>query len=130
MVLESLWYRNGVIYCVDVQTFFDANGDGVGDFQGLARRLDYLAGLGVTCIWLLPFYPSPRKDDGYDVADYYGVDARFGTLGDFADFMAQATQRGLRVIVDLVINHTSDQHPWFQEACAHKRSATREWYVW
>ncbi|HEU0167860.1 MAG TPA: alpha-amylase family protein [Chloroflexota bacterium] len=129
-MLESLWYRDGVIYCVDVQTFFDANGDGVGDFQGLARRLDYLAGLGITCIWLLPFYPSPRKDDGYDVADYYGVDPRFGTLGDFADFMAQAKQRGIRVIVDLVINHTSDQHPWFQEARSHKRSPKREWYVW
>ncbi|MBV8086926.1 MAG: alpha-amylase family protein, partial [Chloroflexi bacterium] len=112
------------------QTFFDANGDGVGDFEGLARRLDYLSGLGVTCLWLLPFYPSPRKDDGYDVADYYGVDPRFGTLGDFADFMSQAREHGMRVIVDLVINHTSDQHPWFQEARAHRRSPKREWYVW
>ena len=96
----------------------DSNGDGVGDFEGLMRRLDYLAGLGVTCLWLMPFQTSPRRDDGYDISDYYSVDPRFGTLGDFVDFTHEAKQRGIRVIIDLVVNHTSDQHPWFQEARA------------
>ncbi|HLG68852.1 MAG TPA: alpha-amylase family protein [Chloroflexota bacterium] len=130
MVLNDLWYKNAVIYCIDVATFFDGNGDGIGDFKGLAARLDYLAGMGITCIWLLPFYPSPRRDDGYDVADYYGVDPRFGTLGEFVEFVSQARQRGIRVIVDLVMNHTSDQHPWFLDARRSKRSPHRDWYVW
>src|SRR5690606_38831573 len=111
-----LWYENAIIYCLDVQTFMDSNGDGIGDFTGLTRRLDYLAGLGVTCLWLMPFFPSPMKDDGYDVTDYYQVDPRFGTLGDVVEFLYEADERGLRVIIDLVVNHTSDQHPWFQEA--------------
>ena len=130
VILNDLWYKNGVIYCVDVQAFLDGDGDGIGDFQGLAGRLDYLAGMGITCVWLLPFYPSPRRDDGYDITDYYGVDPRFGTLGDFVDFVNQARQRGIRVIVDLVMNHTSDQHPWFIDACSSKRAMHRDWYVW
>ena len=92
------------------------DGDGVGDFQGLIRRLDYLQGLGVTAIWLMPFQPSPQRDDGYDISDYYGVDPRYGTLGDFVEFTHGCTQRGMRVLIDLVVNHTSDQHPWFQAA--------------
>ena len=115
-MINDLWYKNAVIYCLSVGTFMDANGDGVGDFQGLMRRLDYLHGLGVTAIWLMPFQPSPCRDDGYDISDYYGVDSRYGTLGDFVEFTHGAKQRGIRVIIDLVVNHTSDQHPWFQEA--------------
>ncbi|HEY4668201.1 MAG TPA: alpha-amylase family glycosyl hydrolase, partial [Tepidiformaceae bacterium] len=111
---RNLWYKRGVIYCVDVETFLDGNGDGIGDFPGLTSRLDYIAGLGVTAVWLLPFYPSPNRDNGYDITDYYSVDPRLGSLGDFVEFEYHARQRGIRVIVDLVINHTSDQHPWFQ----------------
>ncbi|HEY6140798.1 MAG TPA: alpha-amylase family protein [Thermoanaerobaculia bacterium] len=130
MLIQDLWYKNAVVYCVNVETFIDANGDGVGDFEGLMRRLDYLAGLGVTCLWLLPFYPSPRRDDGYDVTDYYGVDPRYGTLGDFVEFMHQADSHGIRVVIDLVINHTSSNHPWFRAARKDPRSKYREWYVW
>ena len=108
----------------------DANGDGVGDFQGLMRRLDYLHGLGITAIWLMPFQPSPYRDDGYDVADYYGVSSRHGTLGDFVEFTHAAQQRGIRVIMDLVVNHTSDRHSWFQEARKSPNSEYRDWYVW
>jgi maltose alpha-D-glucosyltransferase/alpha-amylase len=108
----------------------DANGDGIGDFQGLLRRLDYLQGLGVTALWLMPFQPSPCKDDGYDVADYYGVDPRYGTLGDFVEFTRGCEQRGMRVLIDLVVNHTSNEHPWFQEACRDPKSKYRDWYVW
>lgn len=126
----DLWYKNAVLYCIDVETYMDANGDGVGDFEGLTQRLDYLAGLGITCIWLLPFYPTPNKDNGYDVMDYYSVDPRLGTLGDFVEFTRQANERGIRVIVDLVINHTSDQHPWFQAACKDENSKYRDYYVW
>ena len=113
---SDLWYKNAIIYCLDVEKYVDSNGDGIGDFAGLSRRLDYLAGLGVTCVWLQPFYPSPNRDNGYDVADYYGVHPKHGTLGEFVDFMNHAEQIGMRVIVDLVINHTSDRHPWFQAA--------------
>jgi maltose alpha-D-glucosyltransferase/alpha-amylase len=130
MLIQDLWYKNAVVYCVNVETFVDANGDGVGDFEGLMRRLDYLAGLGVTCLWLLPFYPSPRRDDGYDVADYFGVDPRYGSLGDFVEFMHQAESHGIRVVVDLVINHTSIQHPWFRDAHKNPKSKYRDWYVW
>lgn len=126
----DLWYKNAVIYCLDVGTFADGNGDGVGDFRGLSARLPYLAGIGITCVWLLPFYPSPRKDDGYDIADYYGVDPRYGTLGDFVDFMNQADELGIRVIVDLVVNHTSSAHSWFQSARKDPHSPFRDWYVW
>nr|WP_199864823.1 alpha-amylase family protein [Rhizobium sp. CFBP 13726] len=108
----------------------DSNGDGVGDFQGVQRRLDYLAGLGVTAIWLMPFQASPGRDDGYDVSDYYNVDPRYGTLGDFVEFTHSAKQRGIRVLIDLVVNHTSDEHPWFKEARADKNSRYRDWYVW
>jgi len=129
-VIHDLWYKNAVIYCLNVETFLDSNGDGVGDFPGLTERLPYLAGLGVTCLWLLPFYPSPNKDDGYDVADFYGVHPRVGTFGDFVEFMNCAQSLGLRVIVDLVINHTSNQHPWFKSARADPQSPYRDWYVW
>ncbi len=129
-MINDLWYKNAVIYCLSVATYMDANGDGVGDFQGLMRRLDYLQGMGVTAIWLMPFYPSPWKDDGYDVADYYNVDPRFGTLGDFVEFTEGCKQRGMRVLIDLVVNHTSDQHPWFRQACRDPESKYRDWYVW
>jgi maltose alpha-D-glucosyltransferase / alpha-amylase len=128
-MVNDLWYKHAVIYCLSVESFLDANGDGIGDFRGLLRRLDYLDGLGVTTIWLMPFQPSPRRDDGYDVADYYGVDPRYGTLGDFVEFTHAAKQRGMRVIMDLVVNHTSDQHPWFQQA-RDPKSRYHDWYIW
>ena len=129
-MIDDLWYKNAIFYCLNVGTFMDANGDGVGDFEGLMRRLDYLAGLGVTALWLSPFQPSPHQDDGYDTADYFGVDPRYGTLGDFVECMQRAQARGIRVIIDLVINHTSDQHPWFQQARRDPRSKYREFYLW
>jgi maltose alpha-D-glucosyltransferase/alpha-amylase len=129
-MINDLWYKNAIIYCLSVGTYMDANGDGIGDFQGLMRRLDYLHGLGVTAIWLMPFQTSPWRDDGYDVADYYNVDSRFGTLGDFVEFTHGAKQRGIRVLIDLVVNHTSNQHPWFQEARRNPESKYRDWYVW
>ncbi|MGO7212988.1 trehalose synthase [Rhizobium ruizarguesonis] len=129
-MINDLWYKNAVIYCLSVETFMDANGDGVGDFQGLMRRLDYLSGLGVTAIWLMPFQASPGRDDGYDVSDYYNVDRRYGSLGDFVEFTHGAKQRGIRVLIDLVINHTSRDHPWFQDARSDPRSHYRDWYVW
>jgi len=129
-MIDDLWYKNAIIYSLNVGTFMDANGDGIGDFEGLSRCLDYLSGLGVTCIWLQPFQPSPYKDDGYDITDYYGVDRRHGSSGDFVDFAHQATQRGIRIIIDLVVNHTSDQHPWFQSARKDRGSKYRDWYVW
>ena len=130
MAIEDLWYKNAIVYCLAVETFMDANGDGVGDFKGLVRRLDYLQGLGVTAIWLMPFQPSPQRDDGYDITDYYGVDPRYGTLGDFVEFTHGCKQRGIRVLIDLVVNHTSDQHPWFQSARRDPTSPHRDWYVW
>jgi maltose alpha-D-glucosyltransferase/alpha-amylase len=129
-MINDLWYKNAIIYCLSIATFMDANGDGVGDFSGLMNRLDYLQGIGVTAIWLMPFQPSPLRDDGYDVADYYGVDPRYGTLGDFVEFAHGCKQRGIRVIIDLVVNHTSDKHPWFQEARSDPKSKYRDWYVW
>jgi maltose alpha-D-glucosyltransferase/alpha-amylase len=129
-MIDDLWYKNGVFYCLSVGTFMDANGDGTGDFKGLLRRLDYLQGLGVTAIWLMPFQPSPHKDDGYDIADYYGVDPRYGSLGDFVEFAHGCRQRGMRVIIDLVVNHTSDAHPWFRDARSSPDSPYRDWYVW
>ncbi|MDQ1415657.1 MAG: maltose alpha-D-glucosyltransferase / alpha-amylase [Acidimicrobiaceae bacterium] len=128
--MNERWYKQAVIYCLDVETFQDSDGDGVGDFAGLTSRLDYLARLGVTCLWLNPIHPGPNRDDGYDVADFYTVDPRLGTLGDFAEFVHQAANRGLRVIIDLVVNHTSDQHPWFQSARSDPASRFRDWYVW
>ena len=129
-MIKDLWYKNAVIYCLSVGTFMDANGDGIGDFQGLMRRLDYLHGLGITTIWLMPFQPSPQRDDGYDISDYYGVNSRYGTLGDFVEFTHGAKQRGIRVLMDLVVNHTSNQHPWFQEARRDPDSKYRDWYIW
>jgi maltose alpha-D-glucosyltransferase/alpha-amylase len=129
-MINDLWYKNAVIYCLSVGTYLDSDGDGVGDFRGLMSRLDYLQGLGMTAIWLMPFQPSPGKDGGYDVADYYGVDPRYGTLGDFVEFTHGCRQRGLRVLIDLVVNHTSDQHAWFQEARSDPESKYRDWYVW
>lgn len=130
--LESgdLWWRNAIMYELDVKTYMDGNGDGVGDFAGLIDRMDHLQALGVTCLWMMPFYPSPGGDDGYDVADYYTVDPRYGTLGDFVAFIHAADERGIRVIIDLVVNHTSDQHPWFLDACSSKDSKYRDFYVW
>ena len=129
-MINDLWYKNAVIYCLSVGTYMDSNGDGVGDFQGLTRRLDYLHGLGVTGIWLMPFQTSPCRDDGYDVADYYNVDPRYGTLGDFTEFTHGAKQRGIRVLIDLVVNHTSNEHPWFKDARKDPSSKHRNWYVW
>ncbi len=126
----DLWYKDAVIYEVDVKTFQDGDGDGIGDFKGLSRRLAHLAGLGVTCIWLQPFYPSPGRDDGYDVSDYYSVDPRLGNLGDFVEFTRQASERGIRVLADLVIHHTSNEHPWFHSAREDKDSPYRDYYLW
>ena len=111
---DNLWYKDAVIYQLHVRTFCDSNADGIGDFPGLTQRLDYLHELGVTAIWLLPFYPSPLRDDGYDIADYTSVHSSYGTLEDFKTFLTAAHNRGIRVIIELVVNHTSDQHPWFQ----------------
>lgn len=125
------WYKDAVIYQLHVKAFADSNNDGIGDFAGLTGKLDYLQELGVTCLWLLPFYKSPLRDDGYDIADYRSINPAFGDMGDFRRFMAEAKRRNLRVITELVINHTSDQHPWFQRARqARKDSAWRDWYVW
>ena len=129
-MINDLWYKNAVIYCLHVGTFLDATGDGVGDFKGLLRRLDYISGLGATAIWLMPFQTSPGRDDGYDIADYYSVDPKYGTLGDFVEFTQGCRQRGLRILIDLVVNHTSDQHPWFQSARSDPHSPFRDWYVW
>jgi maltose alpha-D-glucosyltransferase/alpha-amylase len=128
--VHERWYKRAIVYCLDVDTFQDSDGDGVGDLRGLTSRLDYLARLGVTCLWLNPIHPSPNRDDGYDVADFYGVDPRIGTLGDFVELVHQAGNRGLRVIIDLVVNHTSDQHPWFQAARSDPESQWRDFYVW
>ena len=128
---EPFWYKSGVIYQVHVRAFYDANSDGTGDFRGLTQKLDYIKDLGVTAIWLLPFYPSPLKDDGYDIADYSDVHPMYGTLGDFKTFLREAHKHGLRVITELVLNHTSDQHPWFQRArLAAPGSRWRDYYVW
>ncbi len=127
---SDVWWKNAIFYCLDVETFQDGNGDGIGDFVGLTQRIDYLASLGVTCLWLMPFYPSPNRDDGYDITDYYAVDQRLGSLGDFVEFVRTARDRGIRVIADLVVNHTSKEHPWFQAARASRDSPYRDWYVW
>jgi trehalose synthase len=127
---SDLWWKNGIVYCLDVETFLDTDGDGMGDLGGLTDRVDYLAGIGVTCIWLMPFYPTPNQDDGYDITDYYAVDPRLGSLGDLVAFVRTAKDRGMRIIVDLVVNHTSDQHPWFRSARRSKTSPHRDWYVW
>jgi maltose alpha-D-glucosyltransferase / alpha-amylase len=130
MPTGTAWYKNAIIYALDVETFMDSDGDGIGDFQGLIDRLDYLAGLGVTCLWLLPFYPTPNRDDGYDVADYYGIDPRLGSLGDFVVFLREARERGIHVIVELVVNHTSTDHEWFQRARRDPNGKYRDFYIW
>ena len=128
---DPLWHKDAIIYELPVKSFCDGNGDGIGDFQGLHERLDYLHRLGVTCIWLLPFFPSPLKDDGYDIADYVNVHPSYGTLEDFRAFLKAAHERGMRVVIELVLNHTSDQHPWFQRArSAPPGSPERDYYVW
>jgi trehalose synthase len=127
---SDLWWKNAVVYCLDVETFYDSDGDGCGDLVGLTERIDYLGGIGVSTIWLMPFYPSPRRDDGYDISDFYAVDPRLGTLGDFTEMVRTARDRGIRVIADLVVNHTSDEHPWFRSARASRDSPYRDFYVW
>ncbi len=128
---DPLWYRDAIIYQLHVKSFYDANGDGIGDFPGLIQKLDYIQELGVNVIWLLPFYPSPRRDDGYDISDYCGVHTDYGTLADVRRFIECAHKRGIRVITELVVNHTSDQHPWFQRARKAKSgSVWRNFYVW
>ncbi len=130
-ISDPLWYKDAVIYQIHIKSFFDADNDGVGDFAGLIAKLDYISELGVSAVWLLPFYPSPRRDDGYDIADYRGVHPEYGTLATVRQFIAAAHERGLRVITELVINHTSDQHPWFQRArAAPAGSPERDFYVW
>jgi maltose alpha-D-glucosyltransferase / alpha-amylase len=130
VVMNERWYSKAVVYCLDVDTFQDSNGDGVGDIQGLIGRLDYLARLGITCLWLHPIHPSPNRDDGYDATDFYNVDPRLGTLGDFAQLLREAESRGIRVIIDLVVNHVSNEHPWFQSARSSPDSPYRDWFVW
>ncbi|ACS40660.1 hypothetical protein MexAM1_META1p2908 [Methylorubrum extorquens AM1] len=128
---DPQWYRDAIIYQIHVKSFFDSSNDGIGDFEGLTQKLDYVRDLGVTAIWLMPFYPSPLRDDGYDIADYRDVNPSYGTMEDFRRFVAAAHERGLRVITELVINHTSDQHPWFQRAReAPAGSPERDFYVW
>ena len=130
-VTDPLWYKDTIIYQLHVRAFFDGNDDGIGDFQGLTRKLDYLKDLGVTALWLLPFHPSPLRDDGYDIADYKGINPSYGRMADFKSFIREAHRRDLRVITELVVNHTSDQHPWFQRArLAKPGSAFRDFYVW
>ncbi|MBW6438892.1 alpha-amylase family protein [Actinoplanes hulinensis] len=128
--MNDRWYSKAVVYCLDIDSFADSDGDGCGDIRGLIGRLDYLARLGVNCLWLNPIHPSPGRDDGYDVSDFYNVDPRFGSLGDFAELLHQAANRGIKVIIDLVVNHTSDQHPWFRSARSSPDSPYRDWFVW
>ncbi|MEW6141649.1 MAG: maltose alpha-D-glucosyltransferase [Chloroflexota bacterium] len=128
--MTGLWYKDSVLYEVHVRAFHDANDDGKGDFQGIASKLDYLQYLGIDCVWLLPFFPSPLKDDGYDIADYNGIHPDYGTIDDFQRFIDEAHRRNIRVIADLVVNHTSDQHPWFQEARASTSTPKHNYYVW
>ncbi|MRG58715.1 trehalose synthase [Agromyces sp. CFH 90414] len=126
----DLWWKTAVVYCLDVEKYLDWNDDGVGDFEGLGHRLDHLAELGVSCLWLMPFQPSPRRDDGYDITDFQAIDPRLGTFGDFVEFMRMARDRGMRVIIDFVMNHTSDRHPWFKDARRSRDSRFRDFYVW
>jgi trehalose synthase len=127
---SDVWWKNAVVYCLDVETFLDTDGDGCGDLRGLCDRIDYLAGLGIGCMWLMPFMPSQQRDDGYDITDFYGVDPRLGTHGDMVELIRTARDRGIRVIADLVVNHTSDRHPWFQDARRGPDSPFHDFYVW
>src|SRR5580700_979458 len=131
LATDPQWYKDAIIYEVRVRSFYDSGGDGIGDFPGLTQKLDYLQRLGVTALWLLPFYPSPKRDDGYDISDYMNVHPDCGTLRDFKTFLKEAHHRGLYVITELVLNHTSDQHPWFQRArLSPVGSVERDFYVW
>src|SRR5947209_10097581 len=128
---QSYWYKDAIIYELHIKAFKDGNGDGIGDFQGLLEKLDYLQELGITAIWVLPFYPSPLKDDGYDIADYYSINTSYGDIEQFKELLDEAHKRNLKVITELVLNHTSDQHPWFQRSrTAPKNSPERNYYVW
>ena len=127
---SDVWWKNCVFYCLDVETFLDSDGDGCGDFPGLCDRIDYLTGLGIDCVWLMPFMPSRQRDDGYDITDFYGVDSRLGTHGELLDVVRTAGQGGIRVIADLVVNHTSNEHPWFNEARRGPESSFHDFYVW
>src|SRR6202167_6109084 len=130
-VADPLWYKDAVIYETHVRAFFDSDNDGIGDSRGLTQKLDYLQDLGVTCLWLLPFFPSPLRDDGYDISDYLNVHRSYGTLDDFRNLLSAAHARNLQVLIELVVNHTSDQHPWFQAARrARPGSPERDYYVW
>lgn len=130
MESDPLWYKDAIIYELHVKAFYDSNADGIGDFPGLVEKLDYLQDLGINCIWLLPFYKSPLRDDGYDISDYRAILPEYGTMRDFRYFVKEAHQRGIRVLIELVLNHTSDQHPWFQEARQSRTSKKRNFYVW
>jgi maltose alpha-D-glucosyltransferase/alpha-amylase len=127
VVHDPDWYKDAIIYELHVKAFNDSTGDGTGDFGGLIEKLDYIADLGVTAIWLLPFYPSPLRDDGYDIADYFSVHPDYGTVRDFRTFVREAHRRGLRVITELVVNHTSDQHPWFVESRSNSNGPKQDW---
>jgi maltose alpha-D-glucosyltransferase/alpha-amylase len=127
---DALWYKDAIIYQVHVRAFYDSTGDGVGDFRGLAQKLDYLQELGINALWLMPFFPSPLRDDGYDISDYRSVHPSYGALDDFKIFLEAAHQRGIRVIIEMVLNHTSNQHPWFQESRSSLNNPKRDWYVW
>jgi glycosidase len=126
----DLWWKNAVFYCADVETFYDWNGDGCGDIRGMTERIEYLFDLGITCLWLMPFYPTARKDDGYDITDFFGIDPRLGTHGDFVELVRTAKATGIRVIIDFVMNHTSDGHPWFKSARRSTDDPYRDFYVW
>jgi maltose alpha-D-glucosyltransferase/alpha-amylase len=130
LLMSDRWYRQAVIYCLEVGSYQDSDGDGRGDLRGLISRLDYLSRLGVNCLWLNPIHRSPWRDNGYDVSDYYSIDPGLGSLGDFAELANAARERGIRLLLDLVVNHTSDQHPWFQSARSSPESPYRDWYVW
>ena len=131
LVDDPLWFKDAIFYELRVRSLYDSNGDGIGDFPGLTEKLDYIKDLGVNTIWLLPFYPSPLRDDGYDIADYHGVHPDYGTRADFRQFVREAHRRGLKIVTELVINHTSDAHPWFQAARqAPSGSRKRDYYVW
>lgn len=124
------WYIDAIFYEVNVRSFFDSNADGIGDFKGLSSKLEYIKQLGVNCIWLLPFYPSPLRDGGYDITNFYDIHPDYGNINDFYEFIRKAHENGLRVICDLVLNHTSDQHPWFQESRSQSVTPKRNWFVW
>ena len=125
-----MWYKTAIIYELDVKVFYDTNGSGTGDLQGVIKKLDYINSMGFNCIWLLPFYPSPKKDNGCDVKDYYGVDPELVDLGDFVQLVDECNQRGIRIIVDLVVNHTSTEHPWFLDSKNSRNSKFRDYYIW